>query len=100
MNDHDTFKGLSEQLETTRGASTRIFKQLNSKAIIGFDSITDMLRFRPLSLSSSFAELIVWQLCWLSSFSANDGPETFAGSTARTLHIPLIQESKQSMILV
>lgn len=42
MIDHENFKGLSEQLETTMGASTRIFKQLNSKAIMGFDNITHM----------------------------------------------------------
>lgn len=98
MIDHENFKGLSEQLETTMGASTRIFKQLNSKAIMGFDNITDMLRLRPFSIHSSLSEFTLWQLwcskaCSVLPFGAIDGPKTFAGSTALTLHTSLIQES-------
>lgn len=60
INDQETFKELFEQLATTMGASTRIFKQLNSKAIKGLDNITDMLKLRSLSMSSLVVEFADW----------------------------------------
>jgi hypothetical protein len=67
---------LVECWETTTGASTCIFKQLNSKASIGFDNITDLVKFcLSCSLNDSSA----------SCFDIRDGLDTFAARTARTL---------------
>ena len=76
-------KELVELLGSMVGASTCISKQLNSKARIGFDNITDMLRFLPLSTSSSPVKSVVLEALYLSF--KGDGPDTLAGRTARTL---------------
>ncbi|KAA3482819.1 serine carboxypeptidase-like 45 [Gossypium australe] len=64
------------------GASTCISKKLNSKASIGFDNITDMLRFLALSTTSSAVNPLLSE-SWFLSFFNGDGPDTFAGCTAQ-----------------
>lgn len=59
------------------GASTFISRQLNSKAKIGFDSITEMLRFLLWSPEANSVSGLV-------SFSIYDA-STLAGDTALTL---------------
>lgn len=68
---------------TTVGASTFIFRQLNSKAKIGFDSIIDMLRFLLLS-PESISELFLSE-DFFPSTSNTKGLEIFAGGTALAL---------------
>ena len=63
MIDHENFKGLSEQSETTMGASTRIFKQLNSKAIMGFNNITDMLKQLFINDFPTFTFIVLHLTC-------------------------------------
>lgn len=77
-------KELVVLLDSMMGASTCISKKLNSKASIGFDNITDMLRFLALSTTSSAVNPLLSE-SWLLSFFNGDGPDTFAGRTARTL---------------
>uniref|UniRef100_A0A2P2KSH8 Uncharacterized protein LOC105647312 isoform X2 n=1 Tax=Rhizophora mucronata TaxID=61149 RepID=A0A2P2KSH8_RHIMU len=69
-----------------------MFRPLSSRASIGFDNNTDVLR---LNLSSSPLVAVAstfLRLSWLddsdsavSHADAGDGPATFAGCTARTL---------------
>lgn len=82
----------SEQGQTIVGASTCIFRQLNSRAKIGFDNNTDMLRFLSfctrslLIMESTNLELGVSGDCSVALFGATDGTDTFAGRTALILH--------------
>lgn len=83
---------VSEQWEITAGASTCIFRLVNSNANMGFDSITDKLRFSSLSIKSRATDSTELQLLHSrSSLSSLMSPlleesfVTFTGLTARIL---------------
>ena len=87
------------------GASTCMFKQLNSRANTGFDNITETQRFSSRFSMVSTAvvdsmELGIWCLEELSfSFSVpgEEGLDTLAGFTALTLYDnSFIQKKKQT----
>lgn len=75
--------------ETTTGDSTCIFRQLNCRAKIGFESNTDMLRFLLLSLVTTAKESVeseFWHSkCRSLSLCSSDGLDTFAGDAGLTL---------------
>lgn len=82
--------GFSKPWDIIRGDSTSIFRQLNCRAKMGFDSITSMLRF----LLSS--ECLQSGSCVLSLCS-EDGLNTFAGDVGFTLNLINRQVKQQSL---
>lgn len=66
-------------------------RQLSSKAKIGFDSITDMLRSLLLSPPSPVVEFTAFGILHSGEYSPSvsnaDGPDTFAGDIGLTLYI-------------
>lgn len=89
--DQEPPKVFLEQWETTMGASTCMFRQLNSRANTGFDNITETQRFSPFSMVSTAVEsmeLKIWSLGdpSFSFFGPGEGLDTLAGFTALTLY--------------
>ena len=77
------------------GASTCMFRQLNSRANTGFDNITETQRFSPFSVVSTAVESMERKIwcpgdpsfsCSFSFFGPGEGLDTLAGFTALTLY--------------